>query len=110
MSFLYSYDLIRGAAIEGAKLWARASFEKDVIVRHWASLHGGVYVPVSEHTLPNQYLKDVPDREITTAVRSPPDLGQPCLYVAPDLRNICDSERNSGAYNQSEPHPPGKQC
>lgn len=66
VSFLYSYDLIRGAAIEGAKLWARASFEKDVIVRHWASLHGGVYVPVSEHTLPNQYLKDVPDREITT--------------------------------------------
>lgn len=53
------------ATVNAALTEAEASFRKDVIYRRWASLHGGVYVPVSEMTPPNPYL-DVPNREVTT--------------------------------------------
>lgn len=43
---------------------AHLTFEKDIIYRKWAARHGGVYVPVSEHTPPNPYLM-VPNRDIT---------------------------------------------
>jgi len=45
---------------------ARASFNKDQAFRHWATMHGGVYVPVTEHTQPNPYLAHVPERDIQT--------------------------------------------
>ena len=34
----------------------KLSFDKDVVYRLWASRHGGVYVPISDHTPPNPYL------------------------------------------------------
>ncbi|MBI9104717.1 MAG: diguanylate cyclase [Spirochaetales bacterium] len=37
---------------------ARSFFDQVVITRAWNSLHGGVYVPVTEATLPNPYLED----------------------------------------------------
>lgn len=66
LSFLYAYSSVRVAAFEGARLWARASFEKDVIIRHWAAMHGGVYVPVTSSTQPNPYLRNIAEREILT--------------------------------------------
>ncbi len=45
---------------------ASASFQKDVVYRQWVALHGGVYVPISEHTPPNPYLAHLPDRDVTT--------------------------------------------
>jgi len=44
---------------------ARACIEKDLVFRRWAAGHGGVYVPVSDKTPPNPWLK-VPERDITT--------------------------------------------
>ncbi len=49
-------------ALNGLKL----SFEKDVVYRRWAANHGGVYVPVSEHTQPNPYLNHIPERDVIT--------------------------------------------
>ena len=43
-----------------------ANFDKDTVYRRWSSLHGGVYVPVSEHTPPSPYLSHIPERDITT--------------------------------------------
>lgn len=48
-----------------AQAEARTNFNKDLIFRHWVTEHGGVYVPVTEDTLPNPYL-DIPERDITT--------------------------------------------
>jgi len=45
---------------------ARAHFLKDQAFRYWATEHGGVYVPVTEHTPPNPYLSHIPDRDIET--------------------------------------------
>ncbi len=42
---------------------ARAHFLKDQAFRSWASGHGGVYVPPTEHTPPNPYLLHLPDRD-----------------------------------------------
>lgn len=53
------------SAIEAARIEARAAFEKDLLYRRWASMHGGVYVPVTDDTSPNPYL-DVPNRDVIT--------------------------------------------
>ncbi|MBW1768278.1 MAG: DUF3365 domain-containing protein, partial [Deltaproteobacteria bacterium] len=45
---------------------ARANFNKDQSLRLWSTKHGGVYVPVSEHTPPNPYLSHIPERDIKT--------------------------------------------
>lgn len=45
---------------------ARANFNKDQAFRFWASKHGGVYVPATEHTPPSPYLEHIPDRDIET--------------------------------------------
>jgi len=45
---------------------ARGHFQKDQDLRHWATLHGGVYVPIDEQTPPSPYLAHLPDRDITT--------------------------------------------
>ncbi|NEX19136.1 diguanylate cyclase [Thiorhodococcus mannitoliphagus] len=42
---------------------ARSFFQLLVLTRRWNAEHGGVYVPVTEQTQPNPYLKD-PDRDI----------------------------------------------
>jgi hypothetical protein len=49
------------ALIEG-----KASYNKDLLYRRWASMHGGVYVPVTDVTLPNPALSHIPDRDVTT--------------------------------------------
>jgi len=51
--------------INTAAVAARANIAKDIGFRRWASSHGGVYVPPTEHTPPNPYLK-VPDRDVVT--------------------------------------------
>ncbi len=45
---------------------ARAHFKKDRAFRLWGAMHGGVYVPQTEHTPPNPNLKHIPERDITT--------------------------------------------
>ncbi len=45
---------------------ARINFEKDVLYRRWATIHGGVYVPVTPETPPNPYLASMPERDLTT--------------------------------------------
>ncbi|MBK5971291.1 MULTISPECIES: diguanylate cyclase [Thiorhodovibrio] len=42
---------------------ARSFFEQVVLTRQWNAQHGGVYVPVTDNTQPNPYLK-IEDRDI----------------------------------------------
>ncbi len=49
-----------------AKAVARDNFNKDMVYRSWATMHGGVYVPITGRTPPNPYLSHIPDRDITT--------------------------------------------
>jgi PAS domain S-box-containing protein len=45
---------------------AQLALAKDMTYRQWSSMHGGVYVPVTEQTPPNPYLSQIPERDITT--------------------------------------------
>lgn len=45
---------------------AAMAFEKDLLVRRWAALHGEVYVPVTRETPPNPKLGHLPERDLTT--------------------------------------------
>lgn len=47
---------------------ARAYLDKDMLFRDWVSVHGGIYVAISQQTPPNPYLPAsiVPERDITT--------------------------------------------
>jgi len=44
---------------------ARSFFQQVVVTRRWNAVHGGVYVPISEHAFPNEYLED-PRRDVVT--------------------------------------------
>lgn len=44
---------------------ARSFFALIVTTRHWNSMHGGVYAPITSETQPNPYL-DIPERDIKT--------------------------------------------
>ncbi len=63
-----AWTLFRHAAetFEAAHLEARSAFEKDLVYRRWAAGHGGIYVPVTDETPPNEHLSHMPERDITT--------------------------------------------
>ncbi len=52
--------------LDHAEILAQASYDKDILFRSWASEHGGVYVPITEKTLPTPYLADIEERDIST--------------------------------------------
>ena len=59
----WSVQNIKKTTILLAENTARMFWEKDILYRAWSSLHGGVYVPVSEDTPPNPYL-DIENRDV----------------------------------------------
>lgn len=44
----------------------RAIIQQDLTYRAWNAQNGGVYVPITEITSPNPYLKEIPNRDIFT--------------------------------------------
>jgi len=64
--FFFNFTNIRKEFSALARLEALAGFNKDVAYRRWATMHGGVYVPVTEKTPPNLYLKNITERDIST--------------------------------------------
>lgn len=62
-SFYWNYTEAKKAQEEIAFQAARSFFEQIVITRKWNAQHGGVYVIVTEATMPNPYL-ETPLRDI----------------------------------------------
>jgi PAS domain S-box-containing protein len=56
-------------------------FNKDQAFRFWATEHGGVYVPVTEQTLPNPYLINILERDIETPAGKRLTLMNPAYVV-----------------------------
>ena len=65
VSLMWNIYQVKIQTITKADVMARLSFDKDASFRIWANFHGGVYVPITEETRPNPYLK-VPDRDVQT--------------------------------------------
>ena len=51
---------------ELAKSQTRSFFQEFLMARLWNTFHGGIYVPVSETTPPNPYLKNDPNRDLVS--------------------------------------------
>lgn len=66
VSLAGSLFIIKKEMISEARVSAESAFDKIVVFRHWATMHGGVYVPVTEKTPPNPYLTHIAERDITT--------------------------------------------
>ncbi len=45
---------------------AKGIHTMDMAYRNWVIGNGGVYVPVTEQTLPNDFMQDIPERDVTT--------------------------------------------
>ncbi|MFH1869206.1 MAG: PAS domain S-box protein [Pseudomonadota bacterium] len=52
--------------MEMAYAEARASLNKDMTLRRWATAHGGVYVPITDSQQSVPFLSHVPGRDVTT--------------------------------------------
>lgn len=65
-SLLWNWSKVETIVAELASKEARSHYEKDQIIRLWGAMHGGVYVPPSEHTPPNPHLKFLKRRDVTT--------------------------------------------
>jgi signal transduction histidine kinase len=72
---------------------AQITFENDILYRKWAAKQGGVYVPVSEHTLPNPYL-NVPNRDVTTSSGLSLSLVNPA-YMARQVNQMAANNHGS---------------
>ncbi len=57
---------------------AKTIFEKDFVYYQWATSHKGVYVPITEKTTPNPYLKHLPESNAVTST------GEPLTLVNPE--------------------------
>ena len=69
-----------------AKTEARANFNKDQAIRHWAASHGGVYVPIDSTTQPNSALSHIIERDIKTPSGQELTLMNPA-YMIRELNN-----------------------
>ncbi len=63
LSFWWNYSQAVDSLEKNALQSARSFFQQIAITRQWNAKHGGIYVPITEETQPNPYLK-VPERDI----------------------------------------------
>lgn len=65
LAYLLQSEEAREQAMRVAVEGSRNMFRVVVFTRAWNASHGGVYVPITEHVQPNEYL-DHPLRDVTT--------------------------------------------
>jgi len=63
---ILDYRRDRETRMEIAKSSAHDTYLRDQLYRRWATVHGGVYVPVTPKTQPSHYLSHIPERDIVT--------------------------------------------
>ncbi len=65
-SLIWNLHLLDKQMWELARKEAIANFNKDQGFRLWGTKHGGVYVPITEHTPPSPFMVHLPERDIET--------------------------------------------
>ena len=66
VSLGWNIHIMREHELDRTRTSIRTHYMKDLTLRQWVSRHGGVYVPVSEHTKPDPYTDFLPDRDVVT--------------------------------------------
>ncbi|MFZ5799038.1 MAG: PAS domain S-box protein [Desulfobulbaceae bacterium] len=65
-SLIWNINRQENETIQLATIEARTVYEKDLTYHRWATLHNGVFVPITEKTQPNPYLAHIPGANVTT--------------------------------------------
>ena len=65
-SLIWNISKEKSTAHDYARIEVKASYQKDLLYRRWASMHGGVYAPITAKTPANPYLSFLPERDIVT--------------------------------------------
>ncbi len=92
LSFALNWQQTENNMVEMATVEARSTFNKDLLHRRWATMHGGVYVPTTETTPPNPYLSHLPHRDVVTTA------GQKLTLVNPAYMTRQVHELGQGQY------------
>lgn len=66
-SLVWNLNNARQQAMSMAYAEARATLNKDITFRRWGTMHGGVYVPITETQKSVPWLSHVPGRDVTTS-------------------------------------------
>ncbi|WP_298399458.1 ATP-binding protein [uncultured Azonexus sp.] len=66
LSLAWNLDQTGKQAMSMAYAEARANLNKDISFRRWGTMHGGVYVPVTETQKSVPWLEHVPGRDVVT--------------------------------------------
>ena len=79
-SLVWNMHQVEHATLETVTAAARSAINKDLSFRKWGASHGGVYVPPTEHTPPNPYLK-MPGQNVVTTTGKALTLMNPAYMV-----------------------------
>lgn len=82
--------------LELAQREARTVIDKDQAFRFWATDHNGVYVPVTKDTPPNENLKHIPERDITTPSGRQLTLMNPAYMLRQVMERYSDLYKTKG--------------
>jgi hypothetical protein len=66
LSLVWNLNKASDQAMLMAYSEARANLNKDITFRRWGTMHGGVYVPITEAQKSVPWLSHVPGRDVTT--------------------------------------------
>lgn len=66
LSLVWNLNQANNQAMSMAYSEARAILNKDITFRRWGTMHGGVYVPITETQKSVSWLSHVPGRDVTT--------------------------------------------
>ncbi|MBL8430159.1 MAG: response regulator [Dechloromonas sp.] len=66
ISMIWNFHHVSEQAMDMAYAEAQANLNKDITFRRWGTLHGGVYVPITETQKSVPWLSHVPGRDVTT--------------------------------------------
>jgi diguanylate cyclase (GGDEF)-like protein len=93
ISLIWNVFLVRENINTQAYAQASAAINKDMAYRHLVSSIGGFYVPLEQGILPNPYLEQLPQRDITTVEGQHLTLVNSSYFV----RLVHEQEQNSAA-------------
>ena len=73
-----------------AKNEAIVSVKKDLAYRSWVASHGGVYVPITKKTPPNQYLTHIQNRDVNTSANQQLTLMNPAYTLSQMMNDYAE--------------------
>lgn len=80
-SLFWNVSQVQKNTLDEARIQARIAYDEDIVYRNWNTLHGGVYVRVTEEMQPNPYLADVEERDLVTTAGEMLTLVNPALMT-----------------------------